>query len=194
MLKACEICSKPFFTVASKIKKGHGRFCSKKCKGIYMKGDKNYNYKGGNIKKVCLECGCIYEEPFHRKDISKFCSNKCYGNWQSKNRRGENHYNWKGGMTTLVDKERGSRNYLLWRQNVIIRDNFTCQECGQKGGKLHAHHLKPFVELVKEAIKYLPLFDVHTACLMYSPLWDIGNGKTFCENCHKKTEKEARKK
>ena len=32
--------------------------------------------------------------------------------------------------------------YRQWRDDVHTRYDFTCQKCGKRGGKLHAHHSK----------------------------------------------------
>jgi len=52
------------------------------------------------------------------------------------------------------------------RQMVFERDDYTCQECGQRGGSFHCHHITPINE---------------------SPITsaDIDNCITLCENCHK---------
>src|SRR3989304_6131005 len=43
---------------------------------------------------------------------------------------GENSPSWKGGITPLNVKIRGSFEYKLWRKAVFERDNFTCIWCG----------------------------------------------------------------
>lgn len=63
--------------------------------------------------------------------------------------------------------------YKKWRMKVFQRDNFTCQICGQVGGKLNAHHIKSFA-------KYKKLRTV------------VSNGITLCEKCHKQLHKEMR--
>lgn len=91
--------------------------------------------------------------------------------------RGENHWNWKGGITNEIHRIRESSLYKQWRKDVFIRDEYTCQHCGKIGGKLNAHHIKPFS--------------------IYPDLrFDIDNGITLCEKCHKelhKTEREWEK-
>jgi len=62
----------------------------------------------------------------------------------------------------------GTLEYRLWREQVFERDNYTCQMCGERGGKLNADHIKPY-NLFKE---------LRT---------DINNGRTLCENCHRLT-------
>ena len=55
---------------------------------------------------------------------------------------GKNHWNWKGGKTPQNQVARRSIEYREWRESVFARDNYTCQICGQHGGKLNAHHKK----------------------------------------------------
>jgi hypothetical protein len=104
--------------------------------------------------------------------------------------RGKNHWHWKGGITSLNRQIRQCDKYKSWRQSIFIRDDFTCQECGDKGGgNLQAHHHKrPFPELLQEVKQNLPLIDLYEAVMIYTPFGDIENGKTLCEKCHKKTK------
>lgn len=88
-----------------------------------------------------------------RIDMKKY---KSYGNWQ-------------GGKTEEAKRLRNSIDYALWRTAVFMRDDYICQECGDKGGKLEADHIKPFA--------------------LYPELrFAIDNGRTLCELCHKQTE------
>ncbi len=109
--------------------------------------------------------------------------------------KGEKHWNWKGGITPLTTKIRTSDKSNQWRQQVFLRDNFTCQKCGDNtGGNLHAHHKKAFSRLIEEVKKYLPLLPLYEAAMLYTPLWDIDNGKTLCKKCHHKKSKGRPKK
>lgn len=56
--------------------------------------------------------------------------------------------------------------YKAWRKSVYERDAYTCQKCGKKGGRLNAHHIKPYASYME---------------LRYS----VPNGITLCEMCHK---------
>ena len=87
----------------------------------------------------------------------------------SKAQRGNKGNNWQGGITPINKLIRHSLKYRLWRELVFKRDNWTCQECKIRGGKLHSHHIKSFSKYPKLR-------------------FDINNGKTLCIECHKKTD------
>lgn len=72
---------------------------------------------------------------------------------------------WKGGITPRHQAERGHASILAWRKAVLTRDQFTCQLCGQIGGKLNVHHLLSWAEF-KELRS------------------DVNNGITLCYSCH----------
>ena len=86
-------------------------------------------------------------------------------------RSGENSPRWNSELT---DEERElKRNYpeySEWREKVYERDNYTCQYCGERGGKLNVHHLNSY-DWDKE----------HRT--------DINNGIVLCEKCHKEFHK-----
>jgi hypothetical protein len=79
--------------------------------------------------------------------------------------RGDKNPNWKGGVTKENERQRKSLEYKAWRKAVLYKDKYTCQECGQIGGKLTAHHVKPFA---KEPMLRLSIL----------------NGMTLCQPCH----------
>ncbi len=64
--------------------------------------------------------------------------------------------------------------YRLWRTAVFTRDDHTCQGCGVRGGTLRADHIKPWHS--------------HPECR-----YDVDNGRTLCDGCHKKTPTYGRK-
>ncbi len=98
--------------------------------------------------------------------------------------RGENHPNWRGGKTSLILQIRGCFKYRQWRSDVFTRDKFSCQECGDhRGHNLNADHIEPFSFILKNN----SITDMNTA-LQCEKLWDIDNGRTLCEPCHRKTD------
>lgn len=82
--------------------------------------------------------------------------------------RGEKSHCWKGGKVRAKEVIRQSIEFRLWREAVFARDNYTCQFCGQRGGKIQADHIKMFA---------------------YHPelRFAIDNGRTLCIPCHKTT-------
>lgn len=79
--------------------------------------------------------------------------------------RGENHFNWQGGITDDRERDNDSFEYKRWRKSVYKRDNYTCQCCGEKGGDLNAHHIKNYA--TNKDLRY-----------------DKDNGITLCRECH----------
>lgn len=95
---------------------------------------------------------------------------------------------WKGGITVLELKIRHSFKYRQWRSDVFTRDDFTCNGCNRRGGKLNAHHIEPFAFI-------LEVNDVKTLkqAINCEELWNINNGITFCEKCHMKRHTKLEK-
>ena len=160
-----------------------------------LSGSKNPMYKP-RIKRKCLICGKeLNLKPCQiRYGEGRFCSYKCIGVWHSKYRSGKNSHMWKGGKTSLKRGIYATSKYQQWRQQVFLRDNFTCQKCGQVGGKLEAHHKKALKKILEEMKINLPLLSPRKGAMIYTPLWDINNGITLCEKCHGKTSNYGNKK
>lgn len=122
----------------------------------------------------------------HRKHLSESLIGRKGGTWSPESKKKQSEFrkgkprpglrrirNWKGGITPENRLIRTSIAIRLWREAVFARDNFTCQGCGQRGGNLEAHHIKPFA--------------------IYSELrTSIENGITYCTKCHKENDKFRR--
>ena len=166
-------------------------FCSKKCSGRYSgyakgsvptnKGKKMPQELKEKIKHLLFKKGHIpwnngmkmSEE--HCKNLSiasKGIRKNPKGEFKKGNipywSIGENHYNWQGGATKYYKNTYRCKEYIQWRKSVFERDNYTCQFCGDRGGKLHSDHIKSFI--YHQDLRY-----------------DISNGRTLCVPCHKKT-------
>ena len=131
----------------------------------------------------CLVCEKeFWRKPFAiKKGQNKFCSKPCYFVWQKGKKKivknpysksNENNPNWRGGIQPINLKIRGSRKYKKWKSDVLKRDSYTCQECGEKGIDIifHAHHIKPFAKFPE--VRFF-----------------IDNGQTLCKKCHDKKPK-----
>ena len=98
------------------------------------------------------------------------------------------------GRTPLRTRIRDCAKSLEWKQVCMARDNYTCQETGQHGGKLEVHHIKTFSKIFEEFLYLNSDLDPDDNCDQlfdlsqhYSPFWDISNGKTLSEESHHST-------
>lgn len=83
-------------------------------------------------------------------------------------KRGKDTNNWKGGKINGRQLEMCREPYKIWRKSIFEKDNYTCQMCQIRGGKLEADHIKEWCNYPK--LRY-----------------EISNGRTLCKDCHKKT-------
>ncbi len=95
------------------------------------------------------------------------------GHKNKHSQKGEKNSQWKGGISSINLRLRGSLEYKLWREAVFKRDNYTCIWCGRKN-ELNADHIKPFA-------------------LFPELRFAIDNGRTLCIDCHKTTDTYAGK-
>lgn len=186
--RICENCGCTFNRYPSQCDDKHnaGKFCTKKCADLFKVGKPNgrkgepghiawnkgikidrskYPNMGHLIKHTeesKQKCGIanIGKVAWNR-GLTKENSDRVYS--------GERHHNWKGGISTKRSLLRQRRTYIIWREAVFARDDWTCQECGTRGCSLEADHIKPW-SLYPE--------------LRYS----IDNGRTLCVNCHRNTD------
>lgn len=147
------------------------------------------------VKKYCLVCGKRLKLHATRDiERTKYCSVQCRDKGHKNAMKGHStsvetrnkmriaaikrgfgkasgvdHPNWTGSQTEnrMI---RSSCAYSEWRNSVYQRDHWTCQQCGQVGGGLHAHHILEFA-------KYPSL------------RLEINNGITLCEICHRRLHK-----
>lgn len=174
--KFCNHCKTEFST-----REKRGKYCSPDCW-----------YKSRSIEVVCGFCGREFLKPpcFYKRSKRHFCSTDCLMKWRklprdkewkegiSKARKeyftndnrekmsGENHWNWKGGVTPESVKARNSKEMAEWRITVFERDGYTCVRClDDRGGNLCSHHIIPFSIVSEER-------------------FEVSNGATLCEDCH----------
>src|SRR3990167_1939199 len=105
------------------------------------------------------------KEKLRKANLGRIPSNKGKPNLK---RRGENHHNWKGGISPINEAMRKTIEYKIWRRNTFERDDYTCQWCRVKGCYIEAHHIKRFSD--------------------YPNLrFDLNNCITLCKPCHNPT-------
>lgn len=66
-------------------------------------------------------------------------------------------------------RNRNAPEYIEWRREVFERDGWKCQMCGS-GGKLNAHHIERWAG--NKELRF-----------------EVSNGQTLCERCHKMLHK-----
>jgi len=100
---------------------------------------------------------------------------------------------WKGGCTKLHDRIRNHMKAQAWRRACMERDDFTCRMTGQRGGKLHVHHIRSFSTILAEFLACHadldPERDVErllSLSLDFAPLWDLDNGMTLLASAHRR--------
>ena len=201
--KNCQLCNKKMFRKKkSEAQRPNWKFCSRSCKIIYYNKKRKISdkpeYISGN--KKCLYCKNFFP---YRKELKVKClvlwlnkiyipsiltekqrnkkAEECGRRFRNKklsikrrkkarfNNLGKKSHFWKGGITKKGIKLRNSLMYKLWRKAVFQRDNFTCQKCGKKNTRLNPHHIKSWAEYPKLR-------------------FEITNGQTLCEECHKLTD------
>lgn len=152
------------------------KYCSPKCSQLGQKGKKviftqewrDKISKAGKGRKFTKE---------HKRKMSLAGSGKKQP-WTSKRNReatGEKSPAWRGGITPIHAAIRSSFEYEEWRVAVLERDLYTCQICFEIGGKLNVDHIKRFADYPELRL-------------------ELSNGRTLCENCHRKTDTYGNKK
>lgn len=169
----CTTCGWDKYVLPSRI--AMFKFCSPKCKRLSQETRKKIslnNTKNGLPK--CVDCD---------KKLTNYRYNtrcrKCF----LKISFGNNAPNWRGGLTKLCGSIRKLKQYKIWRKNVFVRDKYTCQNCGQTGGRIEANHLTPFSILLRTNS-----IETISGAINCQDLWDINNGETLCKTCHKLTD------
>lgn len=126
------------------------------------------NIVHGGVSKTAWNCTCHCGNTFvstseHIKEGTiKSCGCK---RWL----KGKDSPNWVEGLDASL-RSRDNAEYTQWRLKVYEKDNYICQCCGESKVKLNAHHLKSFTRFPE--VRY-----------------DINNGVTLCEKCHKEFHK-----
>ncbi|WP_223881981.1 HNH endonuclease [Niallia endozanthoxylica] len=165
LYKKCECCNQDFTTYFST-----QRFCSVDCKN---------RSQIKQVELVCNSCNGKFKRTSsqifwaNRRGYENiFCSQKCTREYLS----GKNHPNYIFDRSLLKDQNktiRSSKEMCEWRKSVYKRDDYTCQICKAHSSKnnaviLNAHHIIRFID--NEKLRF-----------------DINNGITLCEGCHKLT-------
>lgn len=153
----CDECGEYYRTQKCTLAKNNDteyNFCSRECFFNHQSSVKS-------VTKPCSNCGeKVTRNKFEFERYRNiYCSQECY----SESISGKGSPRWKEN----TEKEGFTQSE---RKEIFERDNYTCQECGERGCHLNAHHIVPISEGG----------DVH----------DTSNGVTLCLKCHRDRHKE----
>ena len=90
---------------------------------------------------------------------------------------------WKGGITFIDKLVRGMKEYKQWRSDVFTRDSWICKTCNKNDCYVVAHHIEGLNKIIKDN-GVTNIFRARKC----KKLWDVNNGITLCEECHKLTD------
>ena len=184
IIKKCKLCNKEFLAMHDS-KSRNQPYCSKQCA---WKAQIGKPLTENQLK--CLELGRGKKSEATKIKIGLAHKGKAHLSMRGRPSyfrgiTGERHPLWRGGSEVLDRSIRHCFQYRQWRSDVFTRDNFTCVICGGKGGDINAHHYpKAFITIFREN-KITSLEEA----LKCEEFWNINNGITLCEDCHKKQHK-----
>ena len=196
--KKCKTCGRVFYNLRfnaknqrirkwTKVQWKSAKFCSPECRYKDQVG-KPSSRDGTGQTQECIICKKTFKKGGRTQEqwkSAKYCSIKCLAKSKlgvprpdmverlkkvRKLYKGEDHWNWKGGVTDENHRLRNTEEYKNWRDEVYRRDRWTCQDCGKKKAII-AHHIKSFKDY--PALR-------HT----------VSNGTTLCRACHKNKHPE----
>lgn len=126
------------------------KYCSKKCRSTHV----DYINKMSEVKKG-KPSGVLGKHWKLSEESKKNISN---------GHKGEKSYLWKGGITSQNRLERVKFRIKL-QKKIFERDNYTCQDCGKRGGFLQVDHIKSWSDYPESR-------------------FEIDNCRTLCMSCH----------
>jgi len=193
----CKVCGKEFYRSQAELKKNKtGRFyCSRACRDADCKGEGNPNFNNhwtDELKKALSEKQKLAyangREPWCKGQTKETDPRlaKCgvpgndFGKYSKGSKRPDKSW-WnvfysagvKYGLQKIHKYKYHAEFWLQIRDEVLKRDNYTCQHCGKTDCRFEVHHKIPAKMGGKD---------------------EIDNLITLCSICHKKEENNARKR
>lgn len=145
-----------------------------KAKGVMPPSNKGKKFTKEHVEKIIeakRQNGSLYHTPERTKKIQ--AGRKAY-------------YDNVGRTSSMRDLLEGTKQYKDWHFAVLVRDKFRCVQCGAKK-PLHVDHIIPLDAFIAGAQGSFETL------LEMMGLFDIGNGRVLCQNCHKHTATYGKK-
>ncbi|MCB1712814.1 MAG: HNH endonuclease [Candidatus Riesia sp.] len=171
----CMKCNNIYEVYYSNLKNKNKCFCCKNCAygdlsnqkfGKLLVIEKHSQDKTRKWQYRC-KCSCGTEIVVYGIHLISGRTTSC-GCYRKERLSGKNNYNWKGGVTSENERRRKLEKHV--KKLSKERDNYTCQKCDKKGGKLESHHIFDFDH--------------------YPELQNnIYNFITLCRKCHQRSKK-----
>src|SRR3990167_9565634 len=135
---SCEFCGKEkkLFDLA-KWNRSKKHYCSTSCAGAAKKGKELSREHRNKVIKTLVRGWSKGKEPWNK-------------GMTFPEKSGKNCHLWKGGITKLSAQIRTLEEYRIWRRKCLERDNYTCTNCGQRGGNKNVDHITAFAGLIKK--------------------------------------------
>ncbi len=157
-------------------------------KGIFdHKKYPNMGFQKGNTLCLGIKRGHLSEEHKQKLKNAKLKNPNRY--WAGKKRppfseetknkislahKGEKNYRWIKDRSKLVRRNRSDPDFIQWRKNVFIRDEYKCKICGESNKYVQAHHILSWREYPE--LRY-----------------EINNGITLCLAHHPRKRAEEKR-
>ena len=141
----CPVCESEFRAINDTYKRKQ-KFCSKDC------------WSKRRVLNKCEHCHSPITSYYGKKYCSRVCSHAAMV--------GSNSSKWIDGKSLERDRIRLGTELKEWRKSVFIRDNYTCQHCGDKK-EIQAHHIEEWAKCEEKR-------------------FELSNGVTLCIVCHGK--------
>ena len=140
----CAFCGDEIRKVNSQI--NNNNFCSIDCRTSFYSGKQHGMSNSRYIQ--CYHCKDDFKRPeSHINKDKNFCSKECYHEYIKTN------------------DNRNSNKAKKWRNDIRNRDNWTCQDCGEKKENIEAHHIKKWKDNPDKR-------------------FEMDNGVSLCLECH----------
>ncbi len=186
------------------IKSGYCFNCTEKSKmklSLSKQRTNNPNWNPNKITRIPLSKKelsrrMVVNNPMYDPEIVKRVSNTLkegYASGRIVKRFGKDSPTWRGNRYFGQVVRTRLKN---WIRSVMERDNFTCQRCGVRGGRLEVHHEVPLRDIINMYLTkygYIKGFDIDIDSDDYSSILteiydhhdtNLSIGTTLCSSCH----------